>query len=103
MARAATVILIKDAPEAHGVYATVADQRRTVYCTVRSVGQKEAYQARAVGLNPEIVLIVPQAIDYHDETRCEFEGTEYKILRTYHNDNDAVELTLQRLEVGSLV
>lgn len=42
-------------------------ESRTVFATLRSVGQKEFYEAAAVGLKPEIVFVLEDYLDYQDE------------------------------------
>ena len=56
--------------------------RRTVLCDMLSVTRSEHYQAAVHGLNPEIVFVVNRH-EYQGEQSTEFEGTRYKILRTY--------------------
>lgn len=56
--------------------------RRRVLCGRRSVTRSEHYQAAAVGLRPEIVLVINRH-EYQGETELEFEGKRYRIERTY--------------------
>lgn len=98
MVRADIVILIGDLPGAHGVFDTPMRNYRDVYCEVKSVSQTEAYQARATGLNPEYRLVLSHSFEYKGEQRCMFRGINYRIIRTYVNENDGIELTIQRTE-----
>lgn len=97
MIRARTAILIGEDPQAHGIFDTPAETQRKVYCTVKSVGQTEVYQANAAGLNPELKLILAHAFDYHGEKLIDFAGERWSIVRTYVNDGDGIELTVQRV------
>ena len=96
MLKANAVTLIREAPEAHGVGVDPTETRREVYCTVRSIGQQEAYQAMGIGLNPTLKVIVPHDFEYEGEQICELDGVRYNILRTYVTEADGIELTLQR-------
>lgn len=98
MVRADTLDLIKERPEAHGIFEDPVETVRTVYCVERSVGQTEAYQAQGVGLNPELKLILAHAFEYQGEKLCAYKGTRYNIIRTYINENDGIELTVQRVD-----
>lgn len=97
MVRADTVDLIGESPKAHGVFDAPTLTARTVYCEVKSISQNEAYQARAIGLNPEYKLILSHSFEYNGEKLCDFRGIRYSIIRTYMNENDGIELTVQRV------
>ena len=97
MIRAGIAILIKENPEAHGVGTEPEEIKRTVFCTVKSIGQQEAYQAMGIGLNPELKVILAHDFEYKDESLCEYKGKRYRIIRTYVTEADGIELTLQRV------
>lgn len=96
MIRARVCWLIGEVPEAHGVFEEPVEEARKVYCTEKSIGQSEAYQARATGLNPELKLILAHAFEYHGEKRLAYQGEHYDIVRTYRTEADSIELTVQR-------
>lgn len=98
MVRADVVTLLGESPKAHGVFDETEITRRTVYCEVKSITQTEVYQARATGLNPEYRLVLSHTFEYRGEKRCEFRGIPYNIIRTYMNESDGIELTVQRAE-----
>lgn len=98
MIRADVVTLLSDTPKAHGVFDPVIADERTVYCEVKSVSQNEVYQARATGLNPELRLVLSHSFEYQGEKRCVFRSVNYQIIRTYMNESDGIELTVQREE-----
>lgn len=66
-----------------------------VICRVGSIGQKEFYQAHAVGLQPELRVILADYLDYEGETLTELNGERLRVLRTYRNGQE-LELTLYR-------
>lgn len=98
MVRADVVTLIAEDPKAHGVLEEPTLTTRTVYCTVRSITQSEAYQAKGIGLNPEYRLVLSHSFEYRGEKLCDFKGTRYEIIRTYMDENDGIELTIQRIQ-----
>ena len=97
MMKANVVDLITVSPEAAGVGTEPTETKRTVYCTIRSIGMQEAYQAMGVGLNPELKVILAHDFEYRGESLCEIGGMRFRILRTYITETDGIELTLQRV------
>lgn len=70
---------------------TTTETHRTVFCRLASIGQKEFYQAHAVGLQPELKFILSDYLDYKGENLIEYDGQRYRVLRTYR---DGLELEL---------
>jgi SPP1 family predicted phage head-tail adaptor len=97
MMKSDVVTLIGLSPAAHEVGTEPQESRHDVFCTVRSIGMQEAYQAMGQGLNPEIKVILPHDFEYAGEPECELGGVRYRILRTYITEADGIELTLQRV------
>jgi SPP1 family predicted phage head-tail adaptor len=97
MIRVNVLDLITVNPEAAGVGTEPTETKRTVYCTVKSIGQQEAYLAMGQGLNPELKVILANDFEYEGERLCEMDGVRYDILRTYITETDGIELTLQRV------
>lgn len=85
-------------PEAHGVFDTVTETERKVYCTERSVGMRESYEAQSVGIQPDLILRLPHYYEYHDEKRVKYRDRLYKVIRTWSGDNEHIDLTLNRME-----
>ena len=102
MLKANVVDLIAENPYAGGVGLEPAETKRTVYCTIKSIGMQEAYQAMGIGLNPELKVVLAHDFEYGGERLCEISGQRYRILRTYITETDGIELTLQR-EAGNAV
>ena len=98
MVRADIVTLIAERPGAHGVYEEPQYDRRKVYAEIRSIGMTESYQARATGLNPEIKLRLSHSFEYKGEKLAEVKGVRYRVLRTWMDESDGIELTLERVE-----
>lgn len=100
MVRADVCELIAESPQAHGIFDAASETKRKVYCTVKSIGQNEAYQARAAGLNPELKLVLAHAFEYKGEKLAEFHSERWRIIRTYITEADSIELTIQK-ETGN--
>ena len=66
---------------------------REVFGRLGSIGQTEFYQAHAVGLKPELKLILADYLDYENETLVEYLGQRYRVLRTFRNGQE-LELVL---------
>ena len=98
MMKADVVDLITVSPEASGVGTEPAETKRSVPCTVKSVGMQEAYLAMGQGLNPELKITLAHDFEYEGERLCEIGGVRYDILRTYITEADGIELTLQRVQ-----
>lgn len=94
--RADVLTLIGEVPGAHGRFETPAVIPRQVYCTVRSVGMRETYEALANGLHPEYVFQLTHSFEYNGEKRCIFHDQEYNIIRTYITEADGIEITVER-------
>ena len=89
------ITLIGEAPKAHGVFEQPNTTERTVFCTVRSVGMRETYEALAHDLRPEVVFELADYAEYQDEKTCRWNGKTYRILRTYVK-GQKIELTVQK-------
>ena len=97
MMRADVCDLITVSPEAAGAGTDRQETSRTVFCTIKSIGQQEAYLAMGQGLNPELKVVLAHDFEYQGEGLCEIGGVRYQILRTYVPGTDGIELTLQRV------
>lgn len=73
----------------------VTHDRREVFCRVASIGQKEFYQAHAVGLQPEMKFVLADYLDYNGEALVEYEGQQFRVLRTYRTGQE-LELVCYR-------
>lgn len=73
----------------------ITETTREVFAKLGSIGQKEFYQAHAVGLQPELKFVLADYLDYDDEPMVEHNGQRYRILRTYRKGQE-LELTVYR-------
>lgn len=73
----------------------VTETSRDIFCGIRSIGQKEFYQAQAVGLQPELKFVLADYLDYNDETLVVYNGQRYRVLRTYRTGQE-LELVCYR-------
>jgi SPP1 family predicted phage head-tail adaptor len=71
------------------------ESRREVFAKLGSIGQKEFYQAHAVGLQPELKFVLADYLDYDGEALVEYNGQRYRVLRTYRAFQE-LELTCYR-------
>ena len=92
--------LISETPEAHGVFDAVTEKETQVFCTVRSVGMNEAYQAMSNGLKPTFVFVLSDYSDYHGEKICNYHETRYRIVRTYRS-GQSIELTVEEVTIDA--
>lgn len=72
------------------------ETRKTLLCSVKSVGRNEFYSAATAGLRPSIVFVI-HGYEYDGEQSVEFEGIRYKVIRTYSTDFEEMELTCERV------
>ena len=96
MTKSNILTLISESPAARGVNEPATGTERDVFCTVRSVGMRESYEALSHGFTPELVFILAQDFEYQGEKRCSCDGVYYDIIRTYVTEADGIELTVQR-------
>lgn len=68
---------------------------RDVLCGIRSVGQREFYEAYATDRRPELKIVLADYLDYQDEQLLKYNGQRYRVLRTYRTGQE-LELTVER-------
>ncbi len=71
---------------------------RRVFCDVRSIGQKEFYEASARDFYPEVKFVLADYLEYNGEQLCEHEGRRYRVLRTYRAGQE-LEIVVVRASV----
>lgn len=52
---------------------TVQEIERPVFAEIKSIGQKEFYEAAAVGMKPEIKFVIADFLDYKGEKQLKYE------------------------------
>ena len=73
----------------------IQETSRQVFCRKASIGQKEFYQAHALGLQPEMKFVLADHLEYQGEAFVEYEGQRFRLLRTYRTGQE-LELTVYR-------
>lgn len=74
---------------------------REVFAQVKSIGQAEFYQAKAIGMKPEIKFVLADYLEYQGETKLKYqdygesEEKEYAIIRTFRKGNE-LEIVCKR-------
>ena len=69
--------------------------RRDVFCSLRSVGHTEFYEAHAVEYHPELKFVLADYLEYDGETLVKHCDTVYRVIRTYRIGQE-LELTVGR-------
>lgn len=94
------ISLVGETPAAHGVFDQTTEKPRQVYCTVKSVGMNEAYQAMSNGLHPQFVFVLSDYSDYDGEKIVLYNSVRYRVVRTYRN-NQQIELTVEEATIDA--
>lgn len=69
--------------------------RRPVFCSLRSIGHAEFYEAHAIDYHPELKFVIADYFDYAGETLVEYNGELYRVIRTYRVGHE-LEITVGR-------
>ena len=94
------ITLVSESPAAHGVLDDVTETQKQVFCSVRSVGMTEAYQAMSNGLHPQFVFVLSECADYNGEKIVIYHDKRYRIIRTYQQ-NQGMELTVEEVTIDA--
>lgn len=94
------ITLVSESPAAHGVLDEITETQKQVFCTVRSVGMSEAYQAMSNGLHPQFVFVLSDYADYDGEKVAIYNGKRYRVIRTYRQ-NQGMELTVEEATIDA--
>ena len=94
------ITLVAENPAAHGVLDDVTETQKQVFCSVRSVGMNEAYQAMSNGLHPQFVFVLTDYADYSDEKIVLYNNKRYRVVRTYRQ-NQGIELTVEEVTIDA--
>lgn len=87
MTEVLTLIRIDSALDEYGD-PVIVEIHRDVFAEQLSIGQKEFYQAHAVGLQPEVKFKLADYLDYEEEPIVEHNGQRYRVLRTYRTGQE---------------
>lgn len=77
------ITLIKDA------------SRREVFCSLRSVGHAEFYEAYATEMRPELKFVIADYLDYDVEPFVKYGDDLFRVIRTYRIGQE-LEITVGR-------
>lgn len=94
------ITLVAENPAAHGLLDDVTETQKQVFCSVRSVGMNEAYQAMSNGLHPQFVFVLTDYADYSDEKIVLYNNKRYRVVRTYRQ-NQGIELTVEEVTIDA--
>lgn len=94
MIRAEVITLVAENPAAHGVFDAVTETGRDVFAEIRSVGFSEFYTAKSAGIEPSIVFVLADYMEYGNEKIVLFNGRRFRVVRTY-SDGQTIELTCE--------
>ena len=100
MVKADVIALVTEDASAHGVHDDVTETAREVPCSVRSVTRSEFYNALNAGVRPEYVFELALAEDYEGERVVRFHGQKFRVVRTFVNDADGIEIICERSDVN---
>ena len=88
------IYLIEQQPDPHGITETPEETEHMVYCTVRSVGHTEVYEALTHGLHPTLTFSIANHLDYCGELYLRYEDRRYRVIRTYRTGM-SLEITVE--------
>ncbi|GIP38310.1 hypothetical protein J31TS4_15900 [Paenibacillus sp. J31TS4] len=67
-----------------------------ILCGLKSVGRNEFYSAATAGLRPELIFVI-HAYEYDGQRLVEFDDVRYRVVRTYGEGTEEIELTCERV------
>ena len=85
------LISLEDGTNTMGDAIKIPIEGPNIFADKQSIRQSEFYQAAAVGLKPEITLVI-RTIEYNQESLLKYNSKKYNIIRTYEKDNEFIEL-----------
>lgn len=94
MIRAEVITLVEENPAAHGVFDRATETGRDVFAEIRSVGYNEFYAAKSAGIEPSIVFVLQDYMEYDGEKIVLFDSKRFRVVRTYTN-GQTIELTCE--------
>lgn len=86
----ARLISTQAAEDAEG-YETVRESAAEVFVDVKSVRREEFYRSMQAGVELTIAFDV-RCCDYGGQTRVEYDGKQYRVVRAYSPDGEKMEL-----------
>lgn len=74
----------------------LVEDKKEVYCKVKSISRNEFYNASTGGFKPSLVFII-HSFEYENEEKVEFDGITYNVIRTYMVNTEEIELTCEEV------
>jgi SPP1 family predicted phage head-tail adaptor len=71
-------------------------EKRQTFAKKKSIRQSEFYQAASTGLKPELTFEI-WLREYNGESKLEYNGKQYNIIRTFEKNNEDLELICEGL------
>ena len=95
MDRSSTIYLIKESYHMDDHNQPIPkEEKREVYCNVRSITRTELFEAGQNGHRASYMFEM-FFYDYEDEKLVEYDGKRYAVYRTYHPENDTIEVYVE--------
>lgn len=101
MMRSGILYLTAEDPVAHGIFGEHLETHRKVFCNLKSVTGSEFYRAMEQDIHPVMVFVLRDYAEYEGEKVCYYEGTRYRIVRTYITPQNTIELTVEEATVDA--
>ena len=73
------------------------EEKQIVLCREESVSRAEFYNAGREACKPSVVLIIKKD-EYYNQQEIEYKNTRYRIIRTYSDDVEELELVCEVIE-----
>ncbi len=69
--------------------------RRTVFCSLKSVGQSEFYQAATTNYKPELKFVLADYLEYNGESIVKHNDVHYRVIRSFRAGQE-LELVVEK-------
>lgn len=66
-------------------------------CSKKSISRSEYYQAKTSKLSPSVIFIVKK-FEYDEQREIEYQNNRYRVIKTYSDTIEDIELTCERIE-----
>lgn len=84
-------LITAEAEEDAEGYETVCESASEVFVDVKSVRREEFYRSMQAGVELTIAFDM-RACDYGGQSRVEYDGKQYRVVRTFSPDGEMLEL-----------
>ncbi|MEG0297680.1 MAG: phage head closure protein [Clostridium sp.] len=95
MKRDKLIYLISHTEEENGMGDSIpVEKKRKRFADEKSINQSEVYQAHTAGLKPVITFVI-FPFEYKGENKIEYNGTIYRVIRTYKKNSTDFEIVCE--------